>query len=231
MMRAGARELRIDLRPLSPRVMRLVDETHLVTLERGPVTGEAGQAVPAFPHLSDFARSQLAVMQRAQELAALMASEPAIRCASADITEGVPDLYRAGPLVIAAWIRSFIRYRRESPLEEAVAGPFHVLRTRVGDCDDLATTFSSLVLSIGVEGFVGAVYRRDVEFVTHAIGVCPGALGGPAVLYELSDDRNYHAGPPPPLAETSHSPGVEIYVWNPITRAWWVSSARPSIGR
>ena len=103
------------------------------------------------------------------------------------ITAGVLRVDVNGEEAIGEWVRKTIRYRQETPGVEILQGPYTTLKTRVGDCDDLAILWVTLCRSIGIHATFAGVRAKGSSEYAHAMGYLPDER----TFVELTDDRAY----------------------------------------
>lgn len=91
------------------------------------------------------------------------------------------------PSIVAMWIRSNLRYWRETPGVEVLSGPVSTILSGGGDCDDLAILHASLLRSIGVTAYPAAM-GNGVSWA-HMVSWCP-----PLAPFELCLEYFYSTG-------------------------------------
>jgi hypothetical protein len=133
----------------------------------------------------------------ANQMAHTASMEPRFRHLAAAILNGQPpygespycrNIPKKAGLCFARWIRSSITYLQETPGVEILQGPVTTLATRVGDCDDNAILWATLMLSSGLVGrVVGVADRRVPNDYYHAVVYDEGA----GRHYEVSCDLRY----------------------------------------
>jgi len=133
-------------------------------------------------------------VKAANLMAARFAADAPLRTLAAQIV-GPGSSMTAGryPLAIAQWIRANVQYVQEQG--EVINGAYHTLPVMkvgpwtiggsgVGDCDDLVTTWATLVRSLGLRAFLVGV-GPGVGRYQHAVGFCDGQF------YELTNCPHY----------------------------------------
>lgn len=94
-------------------------------------------------------------------------TDPAVqRAALAVAGRGTPQEQAAR---VYAWVRANITYRPDPPNAELVQDLEASLRTRGGDCDDLATAAGTLLAAVGHRVVPVAVWWKDRPRFTHAV--------------------------------------------------------------
>jgi len=168
---------------------------------------------PQAPHLHyvDGRMSSEDTVRAANLLAFRHSADAPVRRVAASVVKGMRDVPRQAPDALAAWVRSNLLYTQESPGIEALNGANTTLWTGTGDCDDLATTWATLVRSVGVEAFVVGLQRPGRRGFFHAVGLANGQL------YELSRDETYGA-PMRGRRIVSLPPGVVGFYYDPWKR-------------
>lgn len=95
------------------------------------------------------------------------AVDPAVQRAAAAVAGGGSPQDQAGR--VYAWVRTNIKYRPDPPNAELVQDFEASLRTRGGDCDDLATAAGTMLAAIGHRVVPVAVWWKDRPRFTHAV--------------------------------------------------------------
>lgn len=133
-------------------------------------------------------------VKAANLMAARFAQDSPLRALAAHIVgQGNGITSARYPLVLAQWIRANVRYVQEQgevingayhTLPHMQVGPWTIGGAGVGDCDDLVTTWATLVRSLGLRAWLVGVGPKVGRY-HHAVGYCDGEF------YELTNCINY----------------------------------------
>lgn len=201
-------------------VLGWCDLHHAVT-SAGAVCG-AWEAPPVSPpRVVDFdGATPWDRVRIANEIALSSSRESYVRRAATAAIAHCANVRRNGARCIAEWIRANVVYSQETPGVEILQGPIHTLRYRVGDCDDLAILWASMMLACGLDGAVAGVAKRaSVDTFYHAVGVeWPSQRH-----WELSVDGRWGGRHRPPLRFRVPADSVTVvYMTDADRLGFWI---------
>lgn len=105
------------------------------------------------------------------------------------VAEIEPGDYASESYAIYTWVCKNIRYLRDAHDVETLTTPERLLRTRAGDCDDVATLLAAMLMSCGVPcRFCVVSFRKGLP--SHVF--CQGLIGGRWTTFDPVAGPNTH---------------------------------------